>query len=103
MNITLETIPFLNLALSFAPVVIVLAILYRWSLSCGTAIYAVLRMVAQLLLVGYVLTFLFESTSAPMVLATLSIMLAAASWIALRPLSRKSKTAYLKALGSISA
>ena len=102
MNTTLETIPFLNLALSFSPVIIVLVILYRWSLSCGTAIYAVLRMVAQLLLVGYVLTFLFESTSASMVLATLSVMLAAASWIALRPLSTKSKTAYLKMLGSIS-
>ena len=43
-------------------------------------------MLLQLLLVGYVLTYIFETRHAGLVILVLTVMLFAASWIALRPL-----------------
>jgi putative ABC transport system permease protein len=98
----IQTISIPNLLLAFAPVLIVIGILYRWSLSAKTAIYAVSRMLVQLLLVGYVLAFLFQTDQVPVVLAVLAVMLLVASWISLRPLKKKHRAVYLKALASIS-
>ena len=64
MNETLQVIPLARLALAFIPVCAVLIIIHRWSLGTRAGLVAVLRMVAQLLLVGYALTFIFESNSA---------------------------------------
>jgi len=80
MNSSLQTIPLLNLALAFIPVAAVIVILYRWSLGYGNAIYSVSRMLAQLLLVGYFLTYIFESDSIRMVLLVLAVMVLASSW-----------------------
>lgn len=101
MKNPLETIPYENLALSFLPVAIVVWILYRWSVGGGLAVYAVARMLIQLLLIGYVLAYIFESNSSLVVLAVLSVMLLAASWIALRPLPGQRGKHFLKALVSI--
>ena len=54
-----QVIPFENLALSFLPVLIVIVIFYRWSIGGGMSIYAMARMLIQLLLIGYVLAFIF--------------------------------------------
>ena len=102
MDSSLEAIPVLNLALAFAPVLVVVVILYRWSLGSRSAIYASARMLAQLLVVGYVLTFIFDSNRAVVVVGVLSVMLLAASWISLHPLQNKRRSMYLKALVSIS-
>ena len=80
----METIPLTRLALAFAPVLLVLAILQRWRLETGQAVYGLLRMLAQLLLIGYVLVFLFDATTPWPVLAVVLIMVTASSWIALR-------------------
>ena len=58
---SLETIPLLNLALTLIPALIVVAIMYRWALGSGTALYAISRMLIQLMLVGYVLAYIFET------------------------------------------
>jgi putative ABC transport system permease protein len=58
-------------------------------------------MAVQLLLVGYVLAFIFEADRALIVIAVLSVMLAIASWIALRPLQQRRRQLYLRALVSI--
>jgi len=87
--------------LAFAPVLVVVGILYRWSVGSGTALYATARMLAQLLLVGYVLTWIFESNRVLVVVPVLSVMLLAACWISLRPLKKKGGTAYPKVLASI--
>ena len=101
MKSTLHMIPFANLLLAFIPVAAVVGVLYVWSLKSRTALYAVARMLGQLLLIGYILTFIFESNRASIVIVVLSIMLLAASWIALRPIRIKSKEVYAKALVSI--
>lgn len=88
--------------LAFAPALVVAGILFRWSVGGKSAIYAITRMLVQLLLVGYVLAFIFETNRALVVIGVLSVMLAAASWISLRPLQQKGGAAYAKALASIS-
>ena len=103
MNHSVETIPVAHLALAFLPVLVVVIILYRWSLGSRTTLYAVARMLAQLILVGYVLTYIFESERASVVVGVLAVMLFASSWIALRPLKEKRRTCYAKALLAISA
>ena len=85
MNPGVLDIPLRGLALSFLPVIIVLAILYRWSGGAGTATYALGRMLLQLALIGYVLNFLFAADRAWIVVLMLGVMLVAASWIAVRP------------------
>lgn len=98
----MQTIPLANLALTFIPVGIVVWILFRWSLGSGTAIYSVFRMLVQLLLVGYVLTYIFESDKSVVVLAVLLLMLLVSSWISLRPIRQKNRGTYLQVLFAIS-
>lgn len=97
----MPTIPPLQLALGFLPVVVVIAILFRWSLGAGLAIYAVARMVLQLLAVGYVLIFIFNAQTPWIVLLALGFMLVSASWISLGPIKRHRRERFLKALISI--
>ena len=54
MNSSVTIIPIVNLLIGFAPVAVLLAIMHAWSLNPWQAIYANLRMLAQLLLIGYV-------------------------------------------------
>ncbi|MCH2115486.1 MAG: ABC transporter permease [Pirellulales bacterium] len=101
MSNPIQEIPLERLTLTFLPVLVVVAILYRWSCGAPTAGYAVGRMLIQLLLIGYVLAFIFGTGHSVVVLAVLFVMLAIASWIALRPLRERSGSQYLKALRSI--
>ena len=101
MSKPVELIPLARLALTFLPVAVVVGVLYRWSLGGGTALYAMGRMLLQLLLIGYVLAFIFTTDQPWIVGGVLAVMLTVASWIALRPLQTKDRWQYLKALGSI--
>ena len=102
MDKPIQLIPLANLALAFCPVVLVLAVLYRWSVGSGTAVYALARMLGQLLLVGYVLKYIFNSSRPSIVCAVLCVMLIVASWISLRPIRKKRARTYFEALISIS-
>lgn len=86
MKDALEPIPLAALVWSLLPVVLVWFVLQRWSMGLRASLVAVLRMVVQLVLVGYVLTAVFEARTPWVVLAVLVVMVAAASWIALGPL-----------------
>ena len=57
MTNTVQTIPLLNLAITFIPALIVVAILFKWSLNASNALYAIARMLVQLLIIGYFLEF----------------------------------------------
>ncbi|MED5510623.1 MAG: ABC transporter permease [Pseudomonadota bacterium] len=83
MNESIQIIPPLNLALAFIPVLLVIGIMWRWSLQAGNAAYAIVRMLIQLLLVGYILTTIFAAEQAWIVMAVMLVMVLAASWIAL--------------------
>lgn len=72
-----------QLALALLPVAMTVAILFYWSLNAGHALYALLRMLVQLLLIGYVLAWIFGTNQASLIVLVLLIMLLASSWIAL--------------------
>lgn len=83
MSHSIQDISLLNLSLAFIPTIFVLAILYKWHMSYGNAIYAIVRMLIQLLIIGYLLVFIFNTKSAWIVAAILLVMVIASSWIAL--------------------
>ncbi len=101
MNTSLYNISFLNLFWVMIPVALVIVIYIRWTQDRTTLFYALFRMLIQLVLIGYVLTYIFNSNSSYLVILILSVMLVAASMIALRPLQKKSKNLYLYAFISI--
>ena len=101
MNHSLQTIPLINLAFAFIPVAITLLILYRWSLQAKNAVYAVVRMLVQLLLIGYVLAYIFEVNHAAIILLILLIMILASSWIALRTVENQRHALFKYAFVSI--
>ncbi len=101
MNESIQIITPLNLAIAFIPVLIVLVILYRWSLNVGNAVYSVIRMLVQLLLVGYVLTTIFQADSAWLVVLVMLVMVTAASWIALGTIKAKRMVLFRHAFWAI--
>jgi len=84
----LPSIPLTSLLIGFGPIVVLLILMRRWSLDAPRALYANARMLAQLLLVGYVLTYIFEAENPLIVAAVVAVMILASSWIALRPQQR---------------
>jgi len=83
MSNSLTIIPFHNLAIAFIPVLLVIIILFKWSLNGKFALYALSRMLVQLLLVGYFLNYLFAGANAGIVVLLLIMMVLFSSWIAL--------------------
>ena len=102
MNNSVQTIPFANLILAFIPAVAVVGVLWKWGLGYGNSLYAIFRMLIQLLLIGYFLIFIFKSDSYLIVAGVLAVMLFASSWIALRTVKIPRRLLYLKSFCSIS-
>ncbi|GJQ60852.1 MAG: ABC transporter permease [Candidatus Scalindua sp. AMX11] len=101
MNSSVQTIPFINLLLAFIPAIAVIGILWKWGLGYGNSLYAIFRMLIQLLMIGYFLIFIFKSDNYLIVFAVLTVMLFASSWIALRTVKIPRRLLYLKSLCSI--
>ena len=102
MNTSIQVISFSNLALAFIPAFIVVLILYKWSLGHRNGVYAISRMLLQLLFIGYFLSFIFESDSIWIITAVLAVMVCTSSWIALRTIPERRMLLYTKSLCSIS-
>ena len=79
-------IPLANLMLGFIPVIILIGIMYCWGLKISNSIYANFRMLIQLLLIGYVLTFIFETDEPIIITLVVLFMILMSAWIAMRPL-----------------
>ena len=101
MNNSIETIPLLNLSLAFIPALLAIGILFKWSLNSTNALYAISRMLVQLLLIGYFLTYIFESDNASIIIVILAVMVFASSWIALGTVADKRLQLYKYAILSI--
>ncbi len=84
MNGQVQAISALHLSLIFLPAMAVIAIFFQWGLRCRDLVYALARMLLQLLIVGYLLLFIFTTTHWAVVAAVLALMAVASSWIALR-------------------
>jgi len=101
MNNEIATIGITELALAFIPVMIVLIIMFAWSLNVRQSIWAVSRMVLQLVVIGYLLVFIFEAQESLIVIMVLTVMLGAAGWISLNPLAEQRRALLLVALLSL--
>ena len=99
MNVTTISIP--QLALAFVPVAIVVLLMWRWNQGTGRALQAIARMLLQLTLVGYVLIYIFQTESGLVVTAVLTVMLFAASWIALNTTNLPKRTLFIASLVSV--
>jgi len=102
MTKTLAIIELPQLALAFIPVLAVLFIQFKWSLSQKRTIHALARMLVQLLLVGFFLSYIFESSSAWLVLIILIFMVLFSSWIALNNIEAPKRQLFQRAVLAIS-
>ena len=84
---SVTTLPIASLLLGFVPVLLLIGIMRAWGLNALQAMYANVRMLVQLLLIGYVLTYIFETDEPALVVLVVVFMIAMSSWIALRPLT----------------
>ncbi len=95
------SIPLPQLALAFIPPLVMVGVMMLWSLRAGNALYAMARMLGQLLLIGYLLTWIFDSDSALVVVAVLTVMVLISSWIALSSTGLNRRRLYRHALIAI--
>jgi len=80
----MQTIPLRELSIVFIPTIYLLVIMYRWQLKAWVAVYANIRMIFQLLLAGYFLTYIFDTTEPIIIILLLILMILVSTWIALR-------------------
>ena len=90
-----------DIVLLLVPAGAVVLVSMLWSANAGTMLYALFRMSVQLIAIGYLLVFIFDSDSAYMVLAVLCVMLVFSGWIALRTVPQRRVALFFKALLSI--
>lgn len=94
-------IEFIDLIWIFIPIVFVYFIYAKWTTDKTTIPYGLGRMFLQLILLGYVLTFIFTTKEFLYVLGFLSMMLIVASIISMRPVAKKDKRLYMMSFLSI--
>ena len=97
----MQTIPLRELSIVFIPTVYLLVVMYRWQLKAWVAVYANIRMIFQLLLAGYFLTYIFDTTQPVIIILLLVLMIGVATWIALRSFEGYEAKPYLIVLISI--
>ena len=95
MDEKITFIPFSQLLIIFIPAGMVVFILRSWSLEWINSLYAIGRMLIQLIIIAYFLTFLFSTNNSLITLFILVSMVFIASWIALGTVS-KDRTKLLK-------
>ena len=97
----MQQISFFDLIWIFIPIIVVYFIYKKWNDDSTTIPYALSRMVLQLILLGYVLTFIFTSKNFFLIIFILTVMLIVAGVISLRPVSNKNPKHYLISFSSI--
>jgi len=102
MNAAVESISVQGLVLAFVPAAVVIGIMYKWAAGAGVALYSTFRMLIQLLLIGYVLVYIFETDRPEVIVVVLIVMLVVSSWIAIRPVQHRQPSVYRNALIAIS-
>jgi putative ABC transport system permease protein len=97
----MQTIPILELSIVFIPTAFLLAVMFRWQLKAFMGLYANVRMLVQLLLVGYFLTYVFETNQPVVIILVITLMIVVSAWIALRSFEEKDIKTYFIFLISI--
>ena len=94
-------IPIANLLLGFLPVMLLIVVMKLWGLNALQPLYANFRMLIQLLLICYVLTYIFETDQPIVILLVILFMILMSSWIALRPLQERGIKAFIVVAASL--
>lgn len=81
MNVTI--IPAFNLFIVLIPIFIVMGVFYVWKLDWKELIYATIRMLFQLVMIGYFLSYIFGQNNPWWTTAMLTFMLSVSAWISL--------------------
>ena len=89
MTNSIAAIPLSSLVLILIPVALVIWIQFKWSLDYKEGLYAVSRMLGQLLIVGYFLGYIFNAEKSWIIVLVLSVMILSSSWIALRTIKTR--------------
>ncbi|WP_419763535.1 MAG: ABC transporter permease [Arcobacter sp.] len=80
----MQTIPFFNLSLTLIPLLIVWYYYNKWTNDKSEILISTIRMIFQLLLIGYFLILLFEKKDNFIGLLIILFMVSVSTWIALR-------------------
>ncbi len=97
----MQTISFYNLSLTLLPLIFVWYFYYKWTGDNKEVIYSTVRMVIQLLLIGYLLLFIFEEKNALIGFFIIAFMCVVSTWITLRNTDDKSQKHYLTIFAAI--
>ncbi len=97
----MQQISFLDLFWILIPIIFVYFIYKKWNDDSITIPYALSRMFLQLILLGYLLTYIFTTKNFFLIITILTIMLLVAGFIALRPVSNKNPKHYFISFSSI--
>jgi len=97
----IQTIEISNLLYLLLPITVVGYFYYRWVGNRSEIAYASIRMILQLLLIGYLLAYLFGASNSWMTLLIVIVMISAASLITLRNITTKDLSTYRSIFFSI--
>ena len=97
----MELIPAQNLLFMLLPLSVVGYYYYKWTDNSTEVLYATLRMVIQLILIGYALVYIFKNDSWYLGFFIILFMIIMASFIALRNVEQKSVSTYFIILFAI--
>lgn len=97
----MQTISLLNLSYSLVPLIVVWFFYTKWTKNSKEVPLATIRMVVQLLSIGYLLVFIFESNNIYLGAFILVFMLLAASLITLRNIKIQNRKEYGLILSAI--
>ena len=90
----MELIPVQNLLFMLLPLAVVGYYYYKWTDNSTEILYATLRMVIQLVLIGYVLIYIFKNDSWYLGFFIILFMIVMSSFIALRNIEKKNIATY---------
>ncbi|MBU0923577.1 ABC transporter permease [bacterium] len=97
----MQTISLTNLLYSLIPLLLVGYFYYKWADNKSEILYSTLRMIVQLLLVGYILIYIFENKNIYVGVLILTFMMLISTWISLRNTPDKSFSHFSKIAISI--
>ncbi|NCB10649.1 MAG: ABC transporter permease [Erysipelotrichia bacterium] len=98
----MQTIDLTNLLYSLIPLLIVGYFYNKWANNSTEILYSTIRMIVQLLLVGYILIYLFYEKNIYLGIFILIFMMIVSSWISLRNSQNRSLDHFYKIVLSIS-
>lgn len=97
----MQSISFFNLSITLLPLIIVWYFYKKWTNEKNEIPYSTIRMVIQLIAIGYVLVFIFESKNLFLGFFILFFMISISTWISLRNTIDKSIKHFLQIFSAI--